>query len=343
VDIPMQQSVKMDPDISLILPALSIPFFTSVMNPLARYHLQIFRSSMEQKVLQISKLGDDKTESARQALALVNLPHSLTAYRQEQNGGGIPDDLWERIELVQREQRDDRLKRNLWDLRDLAESARWTYAAVGKQLEEDAQMDSLFREQYSNFEGHDVGEIQKTFRHTLRNYDNLLTSAEQSDALLMQRCETLEKDPKFRLLKFHKSQLDRLLPSLSAAAEEIDVTSLSKHLVDLSALFTDRESLIHTLREQVKTYNIVARLSSVTSTGRTAELECQQIVDAARLHLDSTTIRRMHESIDQQDDLLDIGAIPIRAVRTLSSRLKMRWRNWINSRNIFETAEPFMT
>jgi hypothetical protein len=267
-----------------------------------RYYVQVFRTEMEKAVFETAQLGEDKTESARKALAVVNLPHSLTAYRQEQNGGGIPDDLWERIELVQKGKRDDRLKQELWELRDLADAARSTFKVIESQLEEDVQMDSLFREQHgSNFEGHDVQEIQKTFRQTLKNYDRLISSAEESDALLLQRCEILDTDPKFRLLKFQKSQLDRLLPG-RGSGPDFDVSSLSKHLVDLSALFNDRESLMHTLRERVKTYNIAAQLAVA---GPDREEEYQKIVDAAIESFDGT-IQTMHDSIDLQDRLLEI-------------------------------------
>ena len=302
-EIPMQPSVKTDLDISKILPAVSRPFFTNVMDPLARYYSQLFRSEMEKTVFQTAKLGHDKTESARKALALVNLPHSLTAYRQEQKGGGIPNELWERIRQVQYDERDDRLKRELWELRDLAESARATFDAIDRQLEEDLQMDSLFREQHGDFEGHDVQEIQRTFRQTMKNYDRLMLSAEESDNLLTQRSEILDNDPKFQLLKFQKSQLDRLLPC-RGSGPEIDVSALSKHLVELSELFNDRESLIHTVQESVKTYNIAAPLLEVPAEEPTAEQEYQRILEAAVLSF-SDMIEEMHSSIKQQDKLLD--------------------------------------
>ena len=47
-------------------------------------------------------------------LASVNLPRSLTAYKQEHAGGGIPMDLWGRVEAIQNSNRMSQLKMDLW-------------------------------------------------------------------------------------------------------------------------------------------------------------------------------------------------------------------------------------
>lgn len=230
----------------------------------------------------------------------MNLPHSLTAYRQEQSGGGLPNDLWERIESLQAERRDDRLKQELWELRDLAELARATFKTIEMQLEEDLQMDSLFREQHgSHFEGHDVSAIQKTFRKTLGNYDRLLSSAEASDSLLQQRCEILDTDPKFRLLKFPKHHLDRLLPG-QGPGDMLDVSSLGRHLVDLSMLFNERDALVHTLRERVKTFDIATKLGDAET-----EEEYEYIVEESIASFNGL-IRSMQESIMFQEQLMGV-------------------------------------
>lgn len=305
-EIARQKSVKENPDISKLLPALSEPFFAGLLDPTVRYYVQLFRTEMDRKVNETAQMGDAKTESARIGLAKVNLPHSLTAYRQEQNGGGIPDDLWNRVAIVQQDKLDVRLKQDLWELRDLAETARSTHKAIEAQLEEDLQMDSLFREQHgSQFEGHDVHEIQKTFRSTMENYDRLIRSAEESDAVLMQRCETLDTDSKFRLLKFHKQQLDRCLPGGHSSATEVDVSSLSQHLVELSAMFSERDTLVHTLRERVKTYDITAQLGAVSAgSGDSAEVLYRRVVDAALRSFDGM-IQEMTKSLQVQDGLVD--------------------------------------
>ncbi|CAB9506601.1 Programmed cell death 6-interacting [Seminavis robusta] len=269
-EIAPQLQVKVNQPIEKILPPLETPLFEDIMNPLVRRYVDLFMSEMDKLLFQMTSIAEEKTESARKALATVNLPHSLTAYRQEQAGGGIPEDLWFRVEAVQQEKRVSRLKQELWELRDIADAARHTYKVIKNQLEEDLAMDRLFREQHPNFEGHDAGEVQKTFRQSLENYDRLLVTAQDGDAVLLRRLEMLDTDPKYKLLQFQKSQLDRLLPGAGMVGPAIDTSLLSKLLVELSVLFREREMILSTMREELKNFDIHSRLSEVDLSGAAA-------------------------------------------------------------------------
>lgn len=301
-EVAPQLSVKTDPEnISKLLPALSKPLFAGVMDPALRRYADMFRAEIQKVVTQTVKLAEEKTEAARNSLAVVNLPHSLTAYRQEQNGGGIPDELWERVEDVQRDRKVDLLIEDLWKVRGYADSARSTFKRCDDHLEEDLEMDALFRQQHPNFEGHDVNDIQKSFRQALQNYHRLMESARESDDLLIRRCEILESDPKFRLLKLQKSQLDRLLPAGRGGSAEIDVSLLSNYLVDLSALFNERDSLLHTMKEEAKTYNISEDLSSI---GQQASGDAyRKVVDNAKASFHGT-VEEIKVNLEKQTKLL---------------------------------------
>ena len=259
-DIAPQLQVKVNQPLEKILPPLETPLFEDIMNPMVRRYVDLFMTEMDKLLFQMTSIAEEKTESARKALAMVNLPHSLTAYRQEQAGGGIPEDLWFRVEAVQREKRVARLKQELWELRDIADSARHTYKVIKHQLEEDLAMDQLFREQHTSFQGHDAAEVQKTFRQSLENYDRLLVTAQDGDAVLLRRLEMLDTDPKYKLLQFQKSQLDRLLPGAGMVGPAIDTSMLSKLLVELSVLFREREMILSTMREELKNFDIHSRL-----------------------------------------------------------------------------------
>jgi ALIX V-shaped domain binding to HIV/BRO1-like domain/UBA/TS-N domain len=271
-EIAPQLQVKVNQPFEKILPPLETPLFEDIMNPLVRRYVDLFMSEMDKLLFQMTSIADEKTESARKALATVNLPHSLTAYRQEQAGGGIPEDLWFRVESVQQEKRVSKLKQELWELRDIADSARHTYKDIKNQLEEDLAMDQLFREQHPIFEGHDASEVQKTFRQSLENYDRLLVTAQDGDAVLLRRLEMLDTDPKYKLLQFQKSQLDRLLPGAGMVGPAIDTSLLSKLLVELSVLFREREMILSTMREELKNFDIHSRLSEVDLTGANATI-----------------------------------------------------------------------
>lgn len=169
---------------------LSNPMFSNLLGPAARKVIDAFHSDMDTFVLSMSAMAVEKTEDARRALALVNLPHSLTAYKQVQLGGGIPVDLWDRMEKIQRERKIHLLKQELWGLRDIAEQARAIFVKTEKQMVEDVEMDNLFRQQNPSFEGHDVQEIQRSFCHSLKSYGKLLTKSQKGDAVLLQSLGT---------------------------------------------------------------------------------------------------------------------------------------------------------
>jgi BRO1-like domain len=98
-EVAPQLSVKTDLEsIGKLLPPLSKPMFTGILDASLRRHVDTFRSEIQNVVAQTEWLVESKTTAARQALAAVSLPHSLTAYRQQQAGGGIPTELWDRIE-----------------------------------------------------------------------------------------------------------------------------------------------------------------------------------------------------------------------------------------------------
>jgi hypothetical protein len=288
-EIAPQLSVKTESDISKLLPASTKPLFVAVTDPALRKYVEMFRSATHEIVTQTQQRADEETQNARNALAAVHLPHSLTAFRQEQSGGGIPETIWQRIEIVQAEKQIEGIQQELRNIQALASKARKLFGRVDEILEVEFELDNMFRGQNPNFEGHSVKDIQKPFRQALRNYQQLIDAAHESDILLARRCEMLEKDPKFRLLTYPKSQLDRMVPPASSSRSgnhgDIDVSALSKKLVELSTLFNERESLIHSLKEKWKTYNIVADLSKVQvdpSRPGSSEEQYQNVIEDSK-------------------------------------------------------------
>jgi len=277
-------------------------------------YVATFRSDIQNLIQESEQRAEEKTESARSQLASVHLPHALTVYRQElsntagprggSGGGGgganngIPDGLWQRVQDVQREQRTvEHLKQDLWQLQDMADTARTTFQRIGEVLEEDLELDSMFRRQNPMFEGHDVQDIQKAFRQALQNYHRLMVSANESDTLLIRRSEALESDPKFRLLHLARSQLDRL-ESTATRQSEIDVSQLSALLVDLSSLFNDRDKAIQRLHKRYETYSIAQDLGACQS-----EAEYPQVLEDAAASFQEL-VDKLEENLEQQGNIL---------------------------------------
>jgi hypothetical protein len=306
-EIPPQLTVNVNQAPEKLVPVLQQPLFANQADPAVKQHSESFQAAMDRLLFSALQAAEEKTESGKKALAMVNLPHALTAYRQKVSGGGIPDELWSRVQAVQHDGRIAVLQRELWNLRDAAEAARATYHRVEQQLEEDLEMDGLFRQQHVSFEGHDAGQVQNTFRQSLQNYDRLLAAARDGDTVLLKRLEILDTDPKYKLLQFQKSQLDRLLPGASGTggggAAEFDVSNLNRYLVELSTLFNEREIMLRTFKDKVQSFNIAAQLSSVTTTGPDAEREYQKIMNDARdmFHFREQEIQR---NVNAQTNLI---------------------------------------
>lgn len=300
-EVAQQLSVKTDlENMSKLLPAPSKPMFTGTINPTLRRYVDLFRSEIQKVVNQTERLAEEKTESARNALAVENLPHSLTAYRQEQSGGGIPDELWDRVEDVQQEGKVERVTEALWGVRNNSDSVRDIFKRIEDQLDEDLETDNLFRHRHPNFEGHDVNDIQKPFRNALQNYNRLIVAARGSDDLLIRRCQMIESDPKFQFLSLPRAHLDRLLPA-GRSGPDIDVSLLSNYLVDLSALFNERDSLLHAFKEKGKTCNISDELLRVGPDASSDEY--RQVVENAKASFRGI-VDEIKGNLEQQTKLL---------------------------------------
>ena len=267
------------------LTTLKRPLFRKVkkldLNIASQEVIMKFQGEMDGMVDELTRVGEEKMEEARMTLANVNLPHSLTAYKQEQSGGGIPMELWERIEVLQADDLLSQIKCDSWELLQLADSAMSIHNEVSKQLAEDIELDRRFREQNPRFDGHDLIEVLRPFRASLKNYETLLAKSRAGDAVLERRVESVDTDPKYKLLQFQKSQLDRLLPAGNEGVAPIDTSRLARLLVALSSLFDEREELLHKLRAEARNYDIAGRVAVVDPRRPTAKRECERVVQTS--------------------------------------------------------------
>jgi len=275
-------------------------------NPNLKTYAEVFRMEMTENIAELTRDTDDLTQSARLALADVNLPHSLTAYKQEQSGGGLPDDLWKRVEILQRENTVIQLKQDLWELKDASDLARSTLVQINKQLDFDQSTDKTFREGNPDFEGHSVYEVHNAFRRPLANYDKLMSSAQEGDQVLFKRLEALDLEPKYNLLQFSKSQLDRLLPGSrnnnNDESNMVDTDHLSYLLNQLSDLFQERANLMNILRKEFQNFNIVREIQArIDATGGSTDHDyldatkhSQKAFDSIRYEI-ATNMERQNE------------------------------------------------
>ena len=305
-------SVKTDlENINKLLPSLNperVALFSNVIDPKLRTYIDMFRMKVQKVITQTEQLANRQTEIAREQLAAVNLPHSITTYRQQQCGGGLPSDIWNRIVPIQEQCTIEQFSREVWSIRKRSDSANDIIQQIHAQLIDVLEIDAVFRQTNSQFVGHDVQQIQKIFHPILQTYDEVLSSARTSDDLLLKRCDVFDTDPKFRLLKLQKSQLDRLFPPLKAAEHDaehdgsiFDTNTLRGLLVDLSKLFSHRETIIHTLQEYGKTYDISKELMDRGSNA--SDGMYQQVVDMALASL-QPLVNEIRMNLEKQGKLI---------------------------------------
>ncbi|KAG7348596.1 BRO1-like domain containing protein [Nitzschia inconspicua] len=307
--------VNVDQPLSQLLKAKTTdPLFQIVPQGLdIRPYIELFDSEMAKRLIQITDLCELRTNEGRTELAKVDLPHALTAYhhhhhqQQLQTSDGLPEDLWRQIETIQREQRIALMKQAIWELRDLSDIAKTTFQKIEAQLDFDLESDRMFRTEHPGFEGHDAEEVQRAFRKSLANYNQLLQVAQGGDETLLKRLDQLDTNPKFKLLQFQRSQLDMLLPGATEGnrptTNTFDTSTLSRLLVELSSLFTRRETLLNSLHDSVKTFDIYAALESqVDPTNKTDQAYQQAVLNSIKSF--DGIFQGLQDNIDQQIGLL---------------------------------------
>ena len=299
--IPPQVATTISNDISLLIPDVREPYFKNVADPESREKAEAVKARLQEWASSLAAEADELTELGRQVLVTLNLPHSLTAHFQSQQGGGLPLHLWQRIDVMQKRDTFATMQRDIFNTREASRSARFLLEKAEQQLNEDLEVDNLFRRQYEDFQGFDVERMQASFRQTLDNYKKLLTSAEIGDKAVLERLETLSSEPKFKLLNCRKTQLDRLIPKQKG--KDIDMTKLNDLLDRLSSLFHQRESLVESLEVGL---NDIQFWEECQRTGR------NEGRDSLPGTLQNTIIpsieeagNTLRENLDSQHDLLE--------------------------------------
>ena len=266
-----------------------------------------FRIEMTTIISELAHATEDHTESARLALAEMQLPQSLTAFKQEQSGGGLPEDLWQRVEIIQEENKLLHLKQNLWALKDAADLARALHKEIEDQLKHDVDRDREFREANPSFKGHNTGELQASFLIQLETHDKLLSSAHQGDSVVFQRLEQLDNEPKYNLVQCPKSQLDRLLPGAKCNAENSEIAAITQHLSDLlgdlSTLFQERDELMNIFQKELDNFDIVGALKSKVDSMSGSDSDYLEAMKHSQRAFD-TMRYAIHENMTRQDEIL---------------------------------------
>eukprot|EP00957_Ditylum_brightwellii_P004356 330447-Ditylum_brightwellii.AAC.1 len=200
---------------------VSPPLFQSVLDSQeAQKSISFFNAKLESMVKNVEEMVKSQTNHARSTLAEVDLPQALTEYKASLSlkggnihTGGLPENLWAQIESIQQTREVERLKENLWQLKDISDMARSMVVKLTNQLDEDEEADRAFKHKYPTFNGPNIIELQTPLRQNLESCNGWLANAQTGDAVLLQMLETFETEPKYGLLQYNREQLDRLIPA----------------------------------------------------------------------------------------------------------------------------------
>lgn len=203
-----------------------------------------------------------------------------------------------------------RIKQSMWQLKEMSEVAKELYHGVQDQLQQDAQMDQVFRQEHVDFTGHDVSQVQQVFWENLQHYQHMLDTAQASDQVLSEQCQVLDSDPKFQLLMHPKSELDKLvMPSITqsrllpAPRVTFDVTTLSQLLIELSTLFDRREEILKMLLQNIQEFPFDDELVGLIASGAGVDQALSTTVEQAKESVQEY-VDEMEASIEQQNELL---------------------------------------
>jgi len=312
---------------------------SGVAAPNIQTYVEVFKSEMNEIINQIGKENDAQTESARLALDEVNLPHSLIVYRQEQAGGGLPINIWKRVDTIQTEDQIVQLTRDLWELKDAAGLARSKDQSIKSQLDSDQHSDKIFREANPDFLGHDLREVQKGFRQRLKNFDTLLVTAQKGDDTLFQRLNKLDIEPKFKLLKFSKSRLDLLFPSARVNTDSstvFDTRHLSNLLGKLSFLCEERDVILKMIDKKLEKFDILGALEMKIDHATATDRDYLEATKFEQQYFDGPRCK-IQNNMKRQKELLNVILIENEAFVN-SREITTNFRTAVLSIGIIEDA-----
>jgi hypothetical protein len=233
----------------------------------------------------------------------------------------VPQELWERVAEIQEERLIETLKQDLWSLKDASETARGMAMELSRTLDGDLEMDRMFRDDHTNFEGHSAEEVQQTARQSLKSCEGWLEKARIGDSVLLKMLHTLDTDPKFQLVSQSRAELNHQVmvqtheqhkslssSSLYSKQDEkklaVDTTELGNLLVELSALITERDVCLGTLHEEARDYSISDKLNKVDPLQPTAKKSYEEVVRMGLFSFRGLVLE-IQQNVDKQPILMD--------------------------------------
>jgi hypothetical protein len=144
------------------------------------------------------------------------------------SGSLLPLSTWRKIQTMQDQSMLHELSMRLWQLRDASEDARTFCKQIDSTLQENVEMDRLFREEHhgSSYNGQDAAEAQQHSQAEYDHYLRLLEDAQQGDTTLLQVLDRMETQSKYKLLRMSRHDIEHLVAPSRRDQERLKETLL---------------------------------------------------------------------------------------------------------------------
>lgn len=189
------------------------------------------------------------TNEGRAMLSSVGLPGSLEAYK---TGGGIPDNLWHKIQRIQEAGGYSALQRRYEELNSFANRANQTISDIEASLQHEEATDDDFRRRNPRWDGVPSRNLNRDIKLNVDRFRSLWNQARNSDDIIISQLRVDDFETSCQQLGLPKQELDQLMPRVESAQQAVDTRALEKQLVELAQLFERRNAAVAQLRALVQ-------------------------------------------------------------------------------------------
>lgn len=217
------------------------------------------------------------TNEGRALLSSVGLPGALEAYK---TGGGVPDNLWKKLQRVQDAGGYAALRHRYEELTSFANRAHQTIADIEASLQREEDTDDEFRRQNPRWDGVPSRTLNRDIKLNVDRFRSLWNQARNSDEAIVAQLREDNFEAACAELGKSRQELDLLMPKAQGAQQAVDTSALERHLMELARLFEQRNNASAQLRALVED-DPTTRFMQAVATRRPGEEILQAELRAA--------------------------------------------------------------
>lgn len=256
------------PDSVLIIDPMRDDPFTSLISPYLREQHDLLKGQILEVRTKLMKKISETELKAKGILEKLGLPASLDALSEGKQGGGLPEDVWSKVQETQ-------FKGGVRGLHELStridsavDDAQHAFVNGMNQLMKESENDATFRQQFSHrWNRRPSEQLTVNFKKDSEMIQRFLKDAEESNRKVRQ--ELNESEVKFEILKSTRSELDEQLPRTTqeqSCASQQCVETLRQLLGKLNDNTNEMKELLKQFETKYGTLDLMAKLVAANAT-----------------------------------------------------------------------------